>query len=267
MPFLSVPGAELYYETHGSGPAIVFAHGMSGNHMSWWQQVPHFRDRYTCVTISHRHFAPTRQEPGGPGARAFVDDLAALVDHLGLADVRLVGHSMGGWTGLGYALRAPGRVRALVMTSTYGGFTHPDLEGFRAGQSEYAAALAQKGVSSATGERMARERPALAFLHDRIGGWNGAIDRQAILDELYTTQTITANQLRGLDVPTLVTVGGEEFAGTLKSARLFASFLPNARFEVFPTAGHSAYFQYADEFNRMVDEFLATADRPAAVAR
>jgi pimeloyl-ACP methyl ester carboxylesterase len=54
MPFLPRDGCQLYYETHGAGPALVFAHGLGGGHLSWWQQVPHFRDRYTCVTFDHR---------------------------------------------------------------------------------------------------------------------------------------------------------------------------------------------------------------------
>ena len=64
--FLDRPDCRLYYEAEGAGPVLVFAHGLGGNHMSWWQQVPHFRDRYTCVTFSHRGFAPSSAPPGGP---------------------------------------------------------------------------------------------------------------------------------------------------------------------------------------------------------
>src|SRR5207253_6388090 len=89
---------QLYYEVTGSGPALLFAHGLGGNHLSWWQQVPYFRDRYTCVTFAHRGFAPSRQAPSSPGADAYTDDLAAFIDYLGLDDVRLVAQSMGGWS-------------------------------------------------------------------------------------------------------------------------------------------------------------------------
>src|SRR5207237_2066399 len=64
--FLDRPGCRLYYEADGTGPMLVFAHGLGGNHLSWWQQVPHFRDRYTCVTFSHRGFAPSSAPAGGP---------------------------------------------------------------------------------------------------------------------------------------------------------------------------------------------------------
>src|SRR5262245_15209270 len=128
MPFLHRPGCDLYYEVTGAGPAVVFAHGFGGNHLSWWQQVSHLAERHTCVTFSHRGFGPSREDAGGPGPAAFADDLGALLDRLGVGDVRLVVQSMGGWTCLGYALRAPGRVRSLVMASTFGSLADPELD-------------------------------------------------------------------------------------------------------------------------------------------
>ena len=50
--YLDRPDCRVYYEVAGDGPLLVFAHGLGGNHLSWWQQVPHFRDRYTCVTFA-----------------------------------------------------------------------------------------------------------------------------------------------------------------------------------------------------------------------
>ena len=166
MPFLPRPGCDLYYETHGAGPALVFAHGLGGSHLSWWQQVPHFHARYTCVTFDHRGFGLSREEHGGPGPEAFADDLAALIDHLGLPDIRLIAQSMGGWTCLEYTLREPARVRALVMACTTGTLSDPETDRiFRAPRdARPEAALAARGIHPACGERMVREQPALYFL-------------------------------------------------------------------------------------------------------
>ena len=54
MPTVDVPGAALYYETHGAGPWLVFAHGAGGNHLSWWQQVPAFAGRFRCLVYDQR---------------------------------------------------------------------------------------------------------------------------------------------------------------------------------------------------------------------
>ena len=63
---LSRGGAEIYYQVIGDGPAVIFAHGLGGNHLSWWQQVAHFASRYTCVVFSHRGFPPSSPVPGAP---------------------------------------------------------------------------------------------------------------------------------------------------------------------------------------------------------
>ena len=117
---LARPGSTLYYEVTGSGPAIVFAHGLGGNHMSWLQQVAHFAPRWTCVTFAHRGFAPSTAIEGGPNPADYADDLAALVSHLDLPDLRIVGQSMGGWTAIEYALRRPPALKGIVLAATTG---------------------------------------------------------------------------------------------------------------------------------------------------
>src|SRR4029450_551093 len=171
MPYLDGPDCRLYYETEGQGPALIFAHGLGGNPLSWWQQVPSFRDRYTCVTFAHRGFSPSESGPDTTGPFGFVDDLAALVDPLRLPDVRLVAQSMGGWTCLGYALREPWRVRALVMACTVGTVSHPDINRVLASPEALRAQadLAARGITPATGNRMASEQPALEYLYQAIG--------------------------------------------------------------------------------------------------
>ena len=82
--------------------------------------MPHFCSRYTCITFSHRGYPPSSEIPGGPDPKEFGGDLAALIEHLELPDVRLVGQSMGGATCLEYVLGFSHRVRALVLTSTCG---------------------------------------------------------------------------------------------------------------------------------------------------
>ena len=82
MPMAHVNGIEMYYESHGEGPAIVFAHGRGGNHMSWWRQVPVFSGEYRCIIFDHRGWGASVDLAGGPGRSAFVEDLKQLLDCL-----------------------------------------------------------------------------------------------------------------------------------------------------------------------------------------
>jgi 3-oxoadipate enol-lactonase len=261
MPFLERDGCQLYYEAHGQGPALVLAHGLGGSHLAWWQQVPHFRDRYTCVTFDHRGFGLSRAAPGGPGAEAFVDDLAALVDHLGLPDVRLVAQSMGGWTCLGYALRHPARVRALVMACTTGTLGDPDtLALFRAhGANAPEAALFARGIHPACGERMAREQPALHFLYRQMDALSVGLDKDAVRRQLGKLRTTPRAAVAALRMPLLCITGQEDVVIPPAAVAVLASIVPGARLEGVPEAGHSVYWERPAVFNRLVDEFLAGA--------
>lgn len=261
--FLRRPDGEIYYEVAGTGPAIIFAHGFSGNHLSWWQQVPAFSDHYTCVTFSHRGFFPSKEAPGGPGPAAFVDDLAALVDHLGLSEVSLVGQSMGGYSCLPYALRSPKRVRALVMASTTGGvdigsIQHPqmeDLTAWRHRTEQTRAELRKQGVHPAAGATMAREQPALHYLYGQIEALTSPAYRYAVLPKLLATK-VAPEALRQLRVPVLFIHGDEDIVFPTGAAAAMASLVPRAKVERIPKAGHSVYFERAVAFNRLVASFF-----------
>jgi len=97
---------QLYYERAGSGPTVVFLHGLGGNHLSWWQQVPYFMRWFDCITVDQRSFGMS-PDPDGSFCDAHPSDLGALLDHLKIDKAVLVGQSMGGWTIVGYALEHP----------------------------------------------------------------------------------------------------------------------------------------------------------------
>lgn len=248
-----VPGAEIYYEVSGSGPALVFAHGLGGNHMSWWQQVPFFNGRWTCITFAHRGFSPST---GTADPTAYADDLHALLERLGLTDVRLVAQSMGGWTCLDYTLRAPGRVKALVMAETTGSLRRrvADVERAQA----RAAALFARGIHPAAGERMATEQPALHYLYQLIDRTSEDLDKRAVHARLVAAMTTPSDRLTPL-LPAILWLFGAESYLAPEAAAWVATTFPAARLVHVPDTGHSIYFERPDVFNRLVAQFLDAA--------
>ena len=265
---LDRPDCRLYYEVDGAGPVLVFAHGLGGNHLSWWQQVPHFRDRYTCVTFAHRGFAPSSAPRGGPDPADYAGDLAALADHLGAKDIRIVAQSMGGWSALEYALAHPERVRALVLASTAvtiarasSLFVDADqLPVWERKAAAAASALQAANIHVAAGERMAREQSAAHFLYQEIDALSG-VDKVTLRGKLHDTLTRPAESLRSLSVPTLWLTGDEDIVYPPFLSDILAKLMPNARVVQVRHAGHSVYFERPAEFNRIVGEFLDAIDR------
>jgi 3-oxoadipate enol-lactonase len=264
--FLERPGCRIYYEVTGSGPPIIFAHGLGSNHQTWWQQVPHFADRFTCVTFSHRGYPPS-SEIGIPDPREFASDLAALIEHLQFRDVRLVAQSMGGWTAIEYVLAHPEHnVRALVLTSTGGTINRASvplsdpqkLIEYHHKAAEANADMLRRGISPTAGERMAREQPRLHFLYREIANASAAFDRAELRKRLYAMANRSPDVLQGFMMPALFITGEEDIANFPPFiADALAALMPNARVEHVPEAGHSVYFQRPDVFNRLVDDFLS----------
>jgi pimeloyl-ACP methyl ester carboxylesterase len=119
MPFASVNGQQLYFEdTAGTGPVVVFSHGNLMNSQMWAPQVEAMRGEFRCVVWDARLHGRTKDDGDLYTYWDSADDLLGLLDHLGVGQATLVGHSQGGFLSLRAALRAPERVKALVLIDT-----------------------------------------------------------------------------------------------------------------------------------------------------
>jgi 3-oxoadipate enol-lactonase len=254
MPFAAVNGIDLYYETHGEGPALVFAHGGFGNHLSWWQQLAEFARSYRCVTFDHRGFGWSREPADGPGPAAFADDLRALLDYLGIARAALVGQSMGGWTVLGFAAAHPDRTRALVLCDTTAGVDAPDLrlDGVARRRSDSADIF-----STALARGFPRREPALNFLYHQVAALNVHL-APATLRKLLTVKN-RVEPVVERRVPTLIFSGVEDEMTPPAIMEALARHVPHARLVKVAGAGHSIYWEKPAEFNGILKGFLDTA--------
>lgn len=265
---LQRPDCTIHFEVTGKGPAIVFAHGLGGNHMSWWQQVAHFSPRYTCVTFAHRGFAPSSSIAGGPDPADYADDLAALIEHLGLAHVRIVAQSMGGWTAMEYALRRTGKLKALVLAATTGTINparirEPErsrLQRWGETSLQARADFTERGIHIAGGARMASEQPALHLLYRHIDDLNAGLAKEAVRARLVAGRTRAPEELSAAGCPILLIAGDNDVVMPPFAADAIAAVVPGARVVHFPDAGHSAYFEHAALFNRAVADFLEEAE-------
>ncbi|MBO1076891.1 alpha/beta fold hydrolase [Roseomonas marmotae] len=264
--YLRRPDCRVYYEATGSGPALVFAHGLGGNHMSWWQQVAHFAATHCCVTFSHRGFAPSDTPPGGPEPAAYAGDLEALIAHLELKDPVVIGQSMGGWTGIDLALSRPGLLKALVLSATSGPID-PRQTGaagaaaFAAWSEHAAEALregAMRGIHPAIGLRAAEEQPALHFLYRAIDELSAELDKETLRRRLIAGRTRPASDLSGITIPTLWITGAEDVVFPSPVAPYMAAAMPHARHISVEKAGHSPYFERPATFNTQLAAFLAS---------
>ena len=252
MPKAPVNGIELYYEAHGEGPAIVFAHGRGGNHISWWQQVPVFSQEYRCITFDHRGWGASMDAPNSLGPGAFVEDLKQLLDYLEVDRTFLVAQSMGGLTCLGFALAYPERVMGLILADTTGGAGDPTvLEALKDTNPP------AQGPLRAMSAGFIEQHPNRTFLYQQISGLNPTLGSNGVLSSFRDGAGPKAADLAGLAAPTLLIVGEEDIIFPVKAIQAVHRLIPGSRLEIVSGAAHSAHFEQPEVFNRLAGDFFA----------
>src|ERR1700736_3135292 len=115
--YAEVNGIKLYYETHGSGRPLVLLHGglMSGE--TFGPVLPLLAERHKVVTVDLQGHGRTADIDRPIDIRLMADDIAALIDHLGLDRPDLVGYSLGGGVALHTAAKYPAKVGRLGRAS------------------------------------------------------------------------------------------------------------------------------------------------------
>ena len=259
MPKAPVNGIELYYESHGEGPAIVFVHQRAGNHLSWWQQVPVFRNDYRCITFDLRGYGASLEPPGGPGISAFVEDLKQLLDYLGVERTFLVAHALGGLACLGFALAYPERSLGLILGNSTGGADDPTVVEALTGLDRIPA----DDVPRTLAPSFVDQHPARTFLYQEIAALNPELHLD-IRSASHGAGGPQAADLAKLGVPTLLIVGAESLIHPVGAIQALQRLIPGSKLEIVQGSAHSTYFEQPEVFNRLALEFfagvLATAD-------
>ena len=257
---LTVNGVNLAVEVHGEGPAILFVHGYPFDRSIWRHQIDSL-DGYRRIAPDLRGMGQSDAPDLGYGMGIYADDLAALLDALGVNEVVLCGLSMGGYVIFEFLRRWRHRVRALILMDTRA--EGDSTEGRRArdaaaataresGAEAVALAMLPKVLATRSEERAPElvERVRQLMAATPVAGMVGAL--AAMRDRHDSTGLLPT--LAGL--PTLVVVGEEDVLTPLEAARRMATLIPGARLVVIPGAGHIPPLERPSETTAEIREFL-----------
>ena len=229
MPTIRANGLEIAYEEIGSGPPLVLLHGAATTgRATYAAQIPALTQGFRLYLPDARGHGRTRWDAAeGFEAGWLVDDLEAFVDGLGLATFHLIGYSMGAMTALGFAARAPDRLRTLSVI------------GITAAR-EPRAAVGRRLMDP---ERIARDDPAwaaeMALTIDADqgpGAWRRLLP--AIAADIDRQRLLTPAELRSISAPTLVAVGDRDPLVPVGQAWELSRQVRDGRLFVAPDSGH-----------------------------
>lgn len=272
MPYATCDdGVRLYFETEGTGTPILFVHEFGGSYWSWEPQVHAFSRRHRCITFAARGYPPSDipESVDAYSQERAARDIFAVMDACECDSAHLVGLSMGGFAVLHAAMLRPERVRSLVAAGTgYGaekahenyfrGISSEVADGFESDAADFAATYAE-GASRVqfqskdpAGWRLFAERLAR---HSERGAANTMRGVQAQRPSLFDLE----EDLSRISAPTLI-VSGDEDDHCLQPGIFLKRTIRTSGLAVLPKSGHTINLEEPELFNRLLADFLATAE-------
>lgn len=255
---LEVTGGSIYYETHGSGAAVVLLHGGFGDRRMWDDQFRVFAREFQVVRYDQRGFGQsTRPET----AYSPVEDLLRLLDHLKIKKAHLVGNSMGGGLVLDFALKHPDRVASLVVVASGpNGYPVDDKEVadvvavFNAARKEGADKAAEMWMAHPMVAVTIKKKGAGQRLRTMINENKGIFTMNHWPSE--PMEPPAAKRLREITAPTMILWGARDTAVVRNQADYSVKEIRGAKKVVMPGADHLPQMVNPAEFNRIVLGFL-----------
>ncbi len=253
----SFDGVPIAFEVSGSGPlTIVFVHGLVGDHTDFDAQITYFAQTHQVLGIDLAGAGGSGRDRSSWTMESFGDDVATVVNHLGLGEVVLVGHSLGGNVAVEAALQLSGRVKALVWVSSFRSL------GSVQSASQIVAWFAPFGV----------DFPAAM---DDLSRRNFGPNADPALIEAVTTKARSADQSRAIALLTSKLHHEQAVVEALThmDVPVFAvnpDFKPNdeasfvrhgIELRIIPGVGHFIMMEDAESFNAELDDILTQLDQ------
>jgi 3-oxoadipate enol-lactonase len=257
--FLELEGATLRVRCAGDGPAVVLVHGWALDLDMWRAQMESLSRHHRVVAFDRRGFG---RSSGVPGIEDDVADLEHLLQRLNIDRAALVGMSQGARVALRWALKHPERTSCLVLDGTPAEALAPLSGGEEIPIDDYRERLRRDGIEAFLQawlhhpfmQLRTSELEAHRLLRE-IAARYPARDLQ--MNERPQLQLLGMQDLRRLQVPTLVLSGEFDSPQRRSVARHLAQTLPDARLQVLKGAGHLAALDDPAAYSRALLDFFA----------
>lgn len=263
MPKVKVGDINMYYEVHGEGEPLVMIMGASGNVEWYYPAIPVYSPEYKLVLYDNRGAGRSDDSEIPYAIEMLADDLAGLLNAIGIESAHILGASLGGMIAQQFVLRYPKRVRSLILACTYCGGPGSSL------MNDPELIEAGKRMQSLSGEELVMETLRLCVSKKFI---NDNPDRAQEMVKIMANRPMTPqaqmkqgqaamahntyNRLPEIKAPTLVITGDADKLINVENSRIIASRIPGAELAILQGAGHMFNFEAEEEANRIILDFL-----------
>jgi len=262
MLYIELSNYRLHYTQYGSGPPVIFLHGLSFDNRMWTPQYQAFKDEFMATGLDFRGHgfsdAPTIEY----SLDTYIADVSALLNSLHLPSAILVGLSLGGAVAMDFAVRYPNRVEALVLASSalnghnWSPAWHEVMRRVRKAESMQALKinLREYWLNDPMFAGVRHQVELSRLLQSMAASFSGKpIMNGDLQSALYSKDP---ERLQRIKCPVCVISGEEDRSDFKEIARRLASELHRAEWHPMDGVGHMVNLEAPDKFNQIVKSFL-----------
>lgn len=257
MQRLKLSDIEFKYKVHGSGPVLICIHGFPLSHELWTPLAELIGDRVRLVMPDLRGLGGSSASPTA-SMQTYADDLAALLDHLGIKEpVTVIGLSMGGYIALEFMRRHGDRANGLILADTR---AENDAPAKAAERAQAAQRCLKEGVDFLV-EAMLPNLFADDASQELKNQWRDIMSRSNPMGVAAALVAMgerpdSVPSLGSIRVPTLVIVGEKDAITPPDAARVMSDGIDGATLEILPGVGHMSAVEAPSDFARLVGAFI-----------
>lgn len=254
---LEVVGVTWDYLALGVGPeAILFLHGMAGAYDIWWQQLEAFKEGYRVVAVTY---------PNLDRLEDLAHGLSAILDHVEVEKVHVVGSSLGGYLAQSYLAHTPSRVAAVVFGNTY-----PPNDVIRALTGWIAplfprvpawliALISRLNTRAVLYPASGKSELLRAYL---LESSYGAMDKKAFLARYRcAVEPFQAPNLETLSRASMIVESDNDPLISQKLQEMLRATYPSAHVRTMKGVGHFPYLSHPRRYNALLADFLRSSER------
>lgn len=264
MPKVQVNGIDLFYDIKGTGEPLLLIAGFLCDHAYWSLIMPKLISQYQVIRVDNRGVGRSSAPDYPYTMREMANDIAALLNHLGIDSIIVVGHSMGGQIAQELVLAHPEKVKSLILLST-----------LAKGDARFYSVIETWGDLPRSIDFRLYEKIVLPWIFtDEFYAIPGMVEQLIEWAVHYpfspAAHTIyhhsrailssdTQDRLHNIHCPTLIVVGQQDILTPVKFSQQLAQGIPQAELVVIETGGHGFLIESPDTVLAVMLQFLATA--------
>ncbi len=242
MNIVAVNGINLAYARHGKGTPLMLVHGFPLDSSSWNEIIPFLKDEFDIIIPDLRGFGQSTTVESPYTILDMADDLAGLLDHLGIEKTAIAGHSMGGYVALAFAKKYPQRMTGLGLVSSQAAADTPEGKERRY---KTAADVAENGVAvvaEAMSPKLSADARVQKYVRSVIEGQSksaviGALKAMAAREDMMAF-------IAQLTLPLVLIHGDADQLIPIDRAKEIKAALPSVKLQELNGTGHMPMMEF-----------------------